>query len=112
MALSTDYAAAQLMYVSRTTNLTDDALAPDARARGNDLIRKLCAEYPSQADLLWLIYFSYWKLLDPHGKDPTLNRSQYAALLKVQEQWLKVLDHHGARNLSHVKTWINLTDLF
>jgi hypothetical protein len=106
MALATDYAAAQLMYLGLATNLTVDDPPPST----HDLIHKLGGAYPSQADLLWLIYYSHWKLIDAKVKLLGMNASQMEAILRVQLQWLRILDHHG--DLTRVTGYLSLTDLF
>jgi hypothetical protein len=106
MALATDYAAAQLMYFGLATNLTVD----EPSISTHDLIHKLGGAYPSQADLLWLIYFAHWKLIDFKVKLLGLSTSQTEAIIRVQIQWLKILDHHG--DLTRVSGYLSLTDLF
>jgi hypothetical protein len=96
MALSTDFAAAQITYFLIATTAMDDN-HPTIQTQANELIRKLCSEYPSQADLLWLITFDLWKILDRTTRPASLTVQQFESLLNVEAQWLKILGHNSSR---------------
>jgi len=113
MSVSTDYAAAQITYfIIATTAIGDNHAMIQSQA--NELIRKLCSEYPSRADLLWLITFDLWKILDRSVRPASLSVQQFESLLNVEATWLKILDPYNRiheQNSLHGRR-LALTDLF